>query len=73
MELQVPVDQILACHIFAGVITLGCALTSVFAGKGEKLHIISGRIYFVSMIFIFLTAVPLAFFLSFSRVFNSFV
>lgn len=59
---QVPVDQILAFHIFAGVIALGCALTSVFAGKGKKLHIISGRLYFVGMIFIFLTALPLAFF-----------
>lgn len=64
-------DQILAFHIFAGVIALGCALTSVFAGKAKKLHIISGRLYFVSMIFIFLTALPLAFFLSCLRLFTS--
>jgi len=55
-------SNLLTVHIFVGVIALTSALISVFTKKGKEFHKISGRVYFVSMIFIFLSALPLAFF-----------
>tara|TARA_Y100000588_G_C13403013_1_gene564065 strand:+ start:73 stop:360 length:288 start_codon:yes stop_codon:yes gene_type:complete len=55
-------SNLLTFHVFVGVIALTSALISVFTKKGKEFHKISGRVYFVSMIFIFLSALPLAFF-----------
>ena len=49
-------SNLLTVHIFVGVIALTSALISVFTKKGKEFHKISGRVYFVSMIFIFLSA-----------------
>ena len=53
-------DILLIIHISAGAIALVCAALAVSSKKGKKLHIISGRTYFWSMVGIFLTAIPMS-------------
>ena len=55
-------SNLLNFHIFVGAIALASALVSISTKKGKEFHKVSGRVYFVSMIFIFLTALPLAYF-----------
>lgn len=51
---------LLALHIGAGSLALLTAAIAVFTPKGEKWHIMSGRVYAIAMALVFLTAVPLA-------------
>ncbi len=51
---------LLSIHIGAGTLALLTAAIAVFTPKGEKWHILSGRVYAVAMAVVFLTAVPLA-------------
>ena len=51
---------LLAFHIGAGSVALVAAAVAVFTGKGQKWHILSGRVYAIGMTVVFLTAVPLA-------------
>ena len=53
-------DILLTMHIGAGVVALVASLLAVVSGKGKKLHIRSGRIYFLGMLGIFITAIPMA-------------
>lgn len=51
---------LLIIHIAAGSIALLTAALALAAPKGQRWHILAGRIYAVAMTVIFLTAVPLA-------------
>ena len=51
---------LLTIHIAAGSVALLTAAVALFAPKGRRWHILSGRIYAVGMTLVFLTAVPLA-------------
>ena len=51
---------LLALHIGAGSVALLTAGIAAFIPKGEKWHILSGRVYAVAMTLVFLTAAPLA-------------
>jgi uncharacterized membrane protein SirB2 len=52
--------SLLTIHIGAGSLALLTAALAVFAPKGLKWHILSGRVYAIAMGLVFLTAVPLA-------------
>ena len=51
---------LLSIHIGAGSLALLTAAIAVFTSKGEKWHILSGRVFAIAMAVVFLTAVPLA-------------
>ncbi len=51
---------LLPIHILAGTIALIGAALAVSSEKGKKLHILSGKTYFLSMVAIFLTAIPMS-------------
>ena len=51
---------LLIIHIAAGSIALLTAALALAAPKGQRWHILAGRVYAVAMTVIFLTAVPLA-------------
>jgi|TARA_B100001971_G_scaffold186498_1_gene186479 hypothetical protein len=51
---------LLPIHILAGTIALIGAALAVSSEKGKKLHILSGKTYFWSMVAIFLTAIPMS-------------
>ena len=51
---------LLAIHIAAGSISLLTAAIALFTPKGERWHILAGRIYAIGMALVFVTAVPLA-------------
>lgn len=53
-------DILLPMHIAAGIVALVASLLAVVSAKGKKLHIRSGRIYFLGMLGIFITAIPMA-------------
>ena len=54
------IQILLPIHILAGIIALTSAALSVSSEKGKKLHVLSGRTYFWSMLAIFLTAIPMS-------------
>ena len=51
---------LLQIHILAGTIALLSAIMAVLSEKGKKLHALSGRTYFWSMVVIFLTATAMS-------------
>ena len=51
---------LLTLHIGAGSLALLTAAFAVFTAKGQKWHILMGRVYAIGMSVVFLTAVPLA-------------
>lgn len=51
---------LLVVHILSGILALISAAMAVVSKKGQKLHILTGRTYFWSMLMIFLTALPMA-------------
>ena len=51
---------LLTIHIGAGSLALLTAAIAVFTPKGQKWHILWGRVYAIAMALVFLTAVPLA-------------
>ena len=51
---------LLAIHIAAGSIALLTAAMALVTPKGERWHILAGRVYAIGMTLVFLTAVPLA-------------
>ena len=51
---------LLAIHVAAGSIALLTAAIAVVTPKGQRWHILAGRIYAVGMTLVFVTAVPLA-------------
>ena len=51
---------LLPIHILAGTIALLSAIIAVLSEKGKKLHVLSGRTYFWSMVGIFLTATAMS-------------
>ncbi len=51
---------LLAIHIAAGSVALLTAAMAMVAPKGERWHVLAGRIYAVGMTLVFVTAVPLA-------------
>ena len=53
-------EFLLPIHILAGTIALLCAALAVLSEKGKKIHVLSGRTYFWSMVVIFLTAIPMS-------------
>lgn len=53
-------ELLLAVHITAGIVALLSATLALCSGKGEKLHRLSGTIYFWAMSAIFTTAIPMA-------------
>ena len=55
-----PSAILLTIHIGAGSVALLTAAVAVFTSKGEKWHIMAGRVYAVAMALVFVTAVPLA-------------
>ena len=54
MEILLPIQ------ILAGIIALLGAAPSVLSEKGKKLHVLSGKTYFWSMVVIFSTAIPMS-------------
>ena len=53
-------EILLPLHILAGSIALVCAGLAIGSEKGKKLHVLSGRTYFWSMVAIFSTAFPMS-------------
>ena len=51
---------LLAVHIAAGSIALLTAAVALVAPKGQRWHILAGRIYAIGMTLVFVTAIPLA-------------
>ena len=51
---------LLFLHISAGFMALAGAVLALYGKKGGKLHIASGRLYFWSMLVLFLTAIPMS-------------
>ena len=51
---------LLILHIGAGSLALLTAAIAVFTPKGQKWHVLSGRVYAIAMTLVFLTAVPLS-------------
>ncbi len=51
---------LLPIHILAGTIALLSAALAASSEKGKRIHILSGRTYFWSMVGIFLTAIPMS-------------
>ena len=51
---------LLPIHILAGTIALLSAIMAILSEKGKKIHVLSGRIYFWSMVGIFLTATAMS-------------
>lgn len=51
---------LLTIHIGAGALALLTAAVAVFTPKGQKWHIMPGRVYAIAMALVFATAVPLA-------------
>ena len=48
------IEILLPIHILAGIFVLLGAALSVLSEKGKKLHVLSGKTYFWSMVVIFL-------------------
>ena len=53
-------EFLLPIHILVGTIALLCAALAVSSEKGKKIHVLSGKTYFWSMVAIFLTAIPMS-------------
>jgi uncharacterized membrane protein len=53
-------DIFLPLHIGSGVFALVASMLAILSAKGKKLHIRSGRVYFLGMAGIFITAIPMA-------------
>jgi uncharacterized membrane protein len=53
-------DILLPLHIGSGVFALVASMLAILSAKGKKLHIRSGRVYFLGMAGIFITAIPMA-------------
>ena len=53
-------EVLLLLHITVGTIALLCAALAVSSEKGKKIHVLSGKTYFWSMVAIFLTAIPMS-------------
>ena len=53
-------NVLLPIHILAGAVALLCAALAVSSEKGKKIHVLSGKTYFWSMVAIFLTALPMS-------------
>jgi len=51
---------LLSVHILAGIFALLCSALAVCSEKGKRIHVLSGRTYFWSMVVIFLTAIPMS-------------
>ena len=51
---------LLILHIGAGSLALLTAAVAVFTPKGQKWHVLTGRVYVIAMTLVFLTAVPLS-------------
>ncbi|MYC29041.1 MAG: hypothetical protein F4X65_02995 [Chloroflexi bacterium] len=51
---------LLTLHIGAGSVALLTALVAVVTAKGQRVHVLSGRVYAAAMTLVFLTAAPLA-------------
>lgn len=51
---------LLPIHILAGIVALLGAAVSVLSEKGKKLHVLSGKTYFWSMVVNFFTAIPMS-------------
>ena len=51
---------LLSIHILAGIFALLCSALAVCSEKGKRIHVLSGRTYFWSMVVIFLTAIPMS-------------
>ena len=54
------IEILLPIHITVGSIALLCAALALSTAKGKKIHVLSGKTYFWSMVIIFLTAIPMA-------------
>ena len=54
------IEILLPIHITVGSIALLCAALALSTAKGKKIHVLSGKTYFLSMVIIFLTAIPMA-------------
>ena len=61
---------ILIAHIAAGFTALFTGLIAIWAVKGGKTHILSGRIYYYAMVLVAITAVLLAVFKSLTFLFS---
>ena len=51
---------LLAIHVLAGTVSLLSAALALFSGKGKRLHLNAGNIYFWGMLGVFLTAIPMS-------------
>ena len=51
---------LLPIHILGGAIALLSAIMAILSEKGKKIHVLSGRTFFWSMLTIFLTAIPMS-------------
>ena len=51
---------LLPIHILGGTIALLSAIMAILSEKGKKIHVLSGRTFFCSMLTIFLTAIPMS-------------
>ena len=51
---------LLPIHILSGALALVSAAVALYCVKGKRTHILSGRIYFWSIVTIFLTAIPMS-------------
>ncbi len=50
----------LPLHVLSGVLALVRAAVVLYSVKGKRTHILSGRIFFCSMVTIFPTAIPMS-------------
>ena len=51
---------LLPIHILGGTIALLSAIMAILSEKSKKIHVLSGRTFFWSMLTIFLTAIPMS-------------
>ena len=54
------IQYLLPIHIIAGSVALIAAFLALLVAKGKKIHILAGRAYFLGMVVIFLTAIPMS-------------
>ena len=51
---------LLAIHIGSGATALVASMVAIISAKGKKQHVRAGRVYFLGMLGIFITAIPMA-------------
>ena len=53
-------QSLLVIHVSAGVVTLLSAALAILSENGKSLHLTVGNVYFLDMLGVFLTAIPMS-------------